>query len=270
MADDYDSCVFLLKTFDDIGVDAYEINVSCSHSGAVHGNLNVDFEHLERLMKAAREATKTPIWIKLSYSHVLLSMAKTAEYLGADAIVCSNSIGLIDTETALPKLGIMGGAGGVTGEAIFPIALNCVYMLTSQLDIPIVGVGGIFTADQAIQMMMAGASAVQLYTAPALHGAIVFEKIAMGIKSFIEKSDCASLGKAKAHCFNAPKPTVVDFPDNCTHCLACQTACNFGAIFRSPQFDKFVPRIDYMHCVGCTACVGVCPRHIIKVSYERS
>jgi len=92
-------------------------------------------------------------------------MAQQAEELGANAIVCTNSIGpgmLIDTKTAKPKLGIKSGGGGVTGKAIFPIALWCVHQLSETLGIPVVGCGGIFTADDVIQMLMAGASAVQL------------------------------------------------------------------------------------------------------------
>ena len=155
---DVDSCSYLIESFDEIGVDAFEINVSCSHSGTLHGNLNVDVEHLQHLMESVRSITKTPIWIKLSYSNLLLFMAKEAEKLGADAIVCTNSIGpgmLIDTATGKPKLGIMGGGGGVTGKAIFPIALWCVHQLFQTVNLPIVGCGGIFTADQTIQMIMA-------------------------------------------------------------------------------------------------------------------
>ena len=175
---DLDSCCYLIHAFDEIGVDAYEINISCSHSGVLHGNLNIDTFHLEQLMKKVRSITTTPIWVKLSYSNLLVSMARQAQELGADAIVCTNSIGpgmLIDTKTAKPKLGIKGGGGGVTGKAIFPIALWCVHQLSKTLTIPVVGCGGIFTADDVIQMLMAGASAVQLYTAPALKGPIIFK-----------------------------------------------------------------------------------------------
>lgn len=71
-------------------------------------------------------------------------MAKKAEELGADAIVCTNTIGpglIIDTRTGIPKLGVKNGAGGVSGKAIFPIALRCVYELSRSVQIPIVGVG---------------------------------------------------------------------------------------------------------------------------------
>ena len=61
---DMDSCCYLIQVFDKMNVDAYEINISCSHSGSLHGNLNVDTLHLTQLMKRVRSVTTTPIWIK--------------------------------------------------------------------------------------------------------------------------------------------------------------------------------------------------------------
>ena len=219
---DLDGCCNLIREFDEIGVDAYEINVSCSHSGALHGNLNVDVHHLQQLLERVRGVTSTPIWIKLSYSNLLVSMAKLAEDLGANAIVCTNSIGpgmLIDTSTASPKLGIKGGGGGMTGKAIFPIALWCVSQLSEHLNIPIVGCGGVSKADHVVQMMMAGASAVQLYTAPALKGPVVFKQIRFGLEKFLKENpkyvsiqDVVGLAtdKASEHTFSSPPPTVVE------------------------------------------------------------
>ncbi len=186
---DITSCCNLIRAFDETSVSAFEINVSCSHSGAIHGNMNTDIEHLKKLLRSVGILTNKQIWIKLSYSSVLLEMAKIAEAFGADAIVCTNSIGpglFIDTETGLPKLGIKGGAGGVSGEAIFPIALGCVYRLAQTVRIPIIGAGGISDADHVIQMLMAGASAVQLYTAPALRGPGVFSDIRKDLVSYLE------------------------------------------------------------------------------------
>lgn len=267
-----EDCSSLIRIFDEIGVDAFEINVSCSHSGAVHGDLNIDFGHLEKLMTTIRPLTKKPIWVKLSYSSYLLEMAMMAEKHGADAIVCSNSIGpglFIDIETGLPKLGIKGGAGGVTGRAIFPIALNCVYRLAQTVSIPIVGVGGIFTAEDVVQMLMAGASAVQLYTAPAILGPDVFQRIANDLNSYLIKHKIdsirdligLSIGKADDNCFKAPKPVV--FNEKCIKCGSCYSACVFNAIGCSYH-------IDYDKCVGCNACVGVCPVKVFTPHYERS
>lgn len=265
---DLNSCCKLIKLFDNLKVDAYEINISCPHSGLLHGNLNIDIDYLKNIMKKIRGITKTPIWIKLSYSSFLVQMAIEAESLGADAIVCTNSIGpgmLIDTQTAKPKLGIEGGAGGVAGKAIFPIALWCVSQLSQNIKIPIVGCGGIFTADHVVQMLMAGASAVQLYTAPALKGPKIFEKIVSDLRGFFENnSDYGSIqeligltnSKISSNCFESPKPIVVE--ENCSGCGACIEACAFNALSLSYVNKK--PTVSIKdNCISCNACVGVCP-----------
>lgn len=265
---DIDGCAALITILDRASPDAYEVNVSCSHSGELHGNLNLDLDHLGHLLNRIRPLTERPIWIKLSYSSILLSMAKTAEECGADAIVCTNSIGpglLIDTRTGKPNLGIQGGAGGLTGHAIFPIALQCVSKLSKLLSIPVVGVGGISTADHVVQMMMAGASAVQLYTEPALRGPRMFEKLVEDLNQYLNDHpefnylrDVVGMTHqyAQEHQFSSPPPIVIE--ENCTGCLDCVPACHFNAIrFVNGQNGKIVQVTD--NCNGCNACVGVCP-----------
>lgn len=263
------SCANLMRTFDQQKVDAYEVNVSCSHSGALHGNLNVDVEHLRNLMGIIRAATATPIWIKLSYSTQLVQMALIAEELGADAIVSTNSIGpgmLIDTRSARPEVGIAGGGGGLTGEAIFPIALWCVHQLANKLSIPVVGVGGIGTADEAIQMLMAGASALQLYTAPALRGPQVFARIQQGIMRFLVENPrygtvSGLIGITKQytqeHRYSAPKPRVI--AEKCTGCTLCVAACAFDALSMVERPGERALAVIADNCISCNACVGACP-----------
>ena len=269
---DLDSCCYLIRIFDEIGVDAYEINVSCPHSGALHGNLNEDINRLQQLMRKIRTITSTPIWVKLSYSSLLIPMAKEAENLGADAIVCTNTIGpgmSIDTKTAKPKLGIMGGGGGVAGKAIFPIALWCVHQLSNNLNIPVVGCGGIFTADDVIQMFMAGASATQLYTAPALNGPEVFRPIIKDLEKFLtESSEYSSIkdligltaSKSNEHHFSSPPP-VVD-KRKCTGCGICIKACAFDAIKIVQGQYNTKSAVIKDNCNSCNACAGVCPPKI--------
>ncbi len=276
---DLESCCDLIREFDKVGVDAFEINISCSHSGALHGNLNVDTRHMTQLMKRVRGITTTPIWIKLSYSNMLLPMAKQAEDLGADAIVCTNSIGpgmLIDTKTAKPKLGIKGGGGGMTGKAIFPVALWCVQQLSSTVSIPIVGCGGIFTADDVIQMLMAGASAVQLYTAPALKGPKVFKQIKYGLQRFLSEHPeypsvidllGLTLDKIDEHKFSSPRPVVIE--KKCTGCEICIASCAFDALSMVGRAGGKSVAMIADNCISCNACVGVCPPKFdaIKASF---
>jgi dihydroorotate dehydrogenase subfamily 1 len=275
---DIQSCCNLISVFTKAGADAFEINISCSHSGALHGNLNTDAKHLGDLMAAVRPLTQLPIWIKLSYSTQLIAMALQAESLGADAIVCTNSIGpgmLIDIQSGRPKLGIIGGGGGLTGPAIFPIALWCVSELTQRLRIPVVGCGGVSNSDQAIQMLMAGASALQLYTAPALKGPMVFETINRGIRMFLQDHPrynsveelIGTVQRNSEHQFTANRPKIV--ANKCTGCAICVESCAFNAIDMIPRSHDDDLAVINDRCVSCNACVGVCPPRFgaITVSY---
>ncbi len=271
---DIEGCSHLISAFDN-KADGFEVNISCSHSGALHGNLNLDFAHLRKLFSSIRPLTKLPIWLKLSYSPFVVEMAAEGERVGADAIVCTNSIGpgmLIDIETGSPRVGIKGGAGGVTGPAIFPIALRCVYEIKKAVSIPVVGVGGISSAGDVIQMMMAGASAVQLYTLPALRGPKAFGEIREELMAFLAAHPQfpslssivgLSLDKATEHRFAAPAP-IVD-GDKCTGCGICIPSCSFGAI-RLSAMNGPAKAVIKDTCIGCNACVGVCPPELGAIS----
>jgi dihydroorotate dehydrogenase/NAD-dependent dihydropyrimidine dehydrogenase PreA subunit len=271
---DIEGCANLITVFGDIA-DGFEINVSCSHSGALHGNLNLDFNHLRLLFGKIRSATRKPIWLKLSYSPFVVEMAAEGEKVGADAIVCTNSIGpglLIDVNTGLPKVGIKEGAGGVTGPAIFTIALRSVYEISKTVRIPVVGVGGISSADEVIQMMMAGASAVELYTLPALKGPKVFGEIVKGLGKFLDSHPKFnslsqivgySHGKSAQHRFEAPVPTVIK--EVCTGCGICIPSCAFDALSLSRTSRK-VTAVIHDNCISCNACVGVCPPGLAAIT----
>lgn len=276
---DLQGCIKMIQAFDAVGVDAYEINISCSHSGALHGNLNVDFKHLQAVLSVVRPVTSTPVWIKLSYSPFVVQMSLAAEQMGADAIVCTNSVGpglLIDVHSGHPKLGTHGGAGGLSGKAIFPIALRCVFEISRAVKIPVVGVGGICSAEDVIQMLMAGASAVQLYTYPALHGPASMRRISDGLSEFLACNDLGlssidelvgfTHSRAQGHCFEAPRPTVDE--GRCVGCAKCEVACLFGGIELAGQSGRRVATISDK-CISCNACVGMCPRGAITASYAR-
>lgn len=266
---DIAGCCELVKSFNKLDVDAYELNISCVHSGILYGNLSIDKQHLRALITRVRKITNIPVWVKLSYSSFMVEMAVNAERLGADAIVCTNAIGpglLLDIETSEPKLGVKGGAGGMSGRAIFPIALHSVYEISRSVNIPVVGVGGISNAEDVIQMMMAGASAVQIYTLVALKGPRVFEDIIKDLKQFFNRhpeyhsfSDLigVSLKWAEKYSFNSLRP-IID-SDKCTGCGLCLDCCVFGAIKLTRQEDDRLIAVIGDNCNSCNACVGVCP-----------
>lgn len=205
-------------------------------------------------------------------------MAKKAEELGADAIVCTNTIGpglIIDTRTGIPKLGVKNGAGGVSGKAIFPIALRCVYELSRSVQIPIVGVGGICGHDEVLQMMMVGASAVQLYTYPALRGPAIFKSIVHGLQQYMDSNpdiqhitDVVGLSHNKRtnHQFSAPRPVVLS--EKCTGCKNCSLSCAFQAIDFNDGDGGCKKAHISSNCVSCNACIGVCEKNAIHTTYS--
>jgi len=148
------------------GVDGYEINVSCpnvSHGGMAFGT---EPAQVERLTAKLRALTKRPLFLKLSPNVTDIgAIASAAEQGGADALTCINTVvGMaIDTERLAPRFSR--GTGGLSGPAVRPIGVACVWKAARAVRIPIIGCGGIEAADDAIQYLLAGASAIQVGTA---------------------------------------------------------------------------------------------------------
>ena len=148
------------------GVDGYEINVSCpnvSHGGMSFGT---DPALVERLTSRLREATRRPLIVKLSPNVTdIAAIARAAEAGGADAVSCINTlVGMaIDTERCVPL--IARGTGGLSGPAIRPVGVACVWKVSRAVKIPVIGVGGIAAAGDAIEYFLAGAAAIQVGTA---------------------------------------------------------------------------------------------------------
>jgi dihydroorotate dehydrogenase (NAD+) catalytic subunit len=145
------------------GVDAIEINISCPTRAPGGGNFALNEEHTYKVVKLCREATQLPIWAKLSpNAGEIGAVAEAAEKGGANAITVSNTIlGLkINIETRLSHIG--NGYGGISGPGVRPIIMRMVHQCSKCVKIPIIGVGGISRAEDVIEYMMAGASAVQV------------------------------------------------------------------------------------------------------------
>jgi dihydroorotate dehydrogenase (NAD+) catalytic subunit len=148
------------------GIAAYELNVSCPNVHAGGMAFGSDPGSLEYLVSRARNASKRPLIVKLSPNVTSIArMAKIAADSGADAVSLTNTfLGMsIDVETRRPRLSNI--TGGLSGPAIKPIALRMVYETAQMVKIPILGLGGIVTADDAVEFLLAGATAIQVGTA---------------------------------------------------------------------------------------------------------
>lgn len=174
-------------------VKALEINISCPNvkkGGMLFGCAP---EGTEEVVKTVRKATKLPIIVKLSPNVTdIRVIAQIAEQAGADAISLINTmLGMaIDVKTMRPKIGNI--KGGLSGPAIRPIAVRMVWEVAKAVKIPIIGMGGIMNADDALEFFLAGASAVQIGTGNFVDPQCSL-KVIDGIKKYLEEKKLSSL-----------------------------------------------------------------------------
>ena len=159
--DEYSYCAERIDKEEQVGI--IEINVSCPnvHNGGMA--FGTSAENVAKVTKAVKEVTTKPVYIKLSPNVTdIVSIAKACEENGADGISMINTLlGMrIDLKTKKPV--IANKMGGFSGTAILPVALRMVYQVYEAVNIPIIGMGGVSTAEDVIEMMLAGATAVQV------------------------------------------------------------------------------------------------------------
>jgi dihydroorotate dehydrogenase (NAD+) catalytic subunit len=170
-----------------IGADAIELNVSCPHIEKAGAEIGCDPKLLTNIVKTVKKNVNVPVIVKLTPNVANISeIAKTVQDAGADAITAINTVKAmaIDIETGRPILA--NKFGGLSGPAIKPIAIRCVYDVFHSVDIPIIGCGGISCWQDAVEFILAGASAVQIGTAVAFKGIDVFGSIAQGIDEYLK------------------------------------------------------------------------------------
>lgn len=170
------------------GADAFELNVSCPHASGFGASVGTDPVLVGEIVRKMKKHIHVPIWVKLTPNVTdIVEVGLAAQKSGADAVCAINTLRsmAIDIETGYPILG--NRFGGMSGPAIKPVAIKCVYDLYRYLEIPIIGVGGISTWQDAVEMMMAGASAVQIGSAAA--DIDVFSSVSFGIRDFIGAKD---------------------------------------------------------------------------------
>jgi dihydroorotate dehydrogenase (NAD+) catalytic subunit len=166
------------------GVSAIEANISCPNIEGDGKAFAMRPESTEKVTRELRAATKLPLWVKLTpNTGDVPEVARAAEAAGADAVIVSNTIlsMAIDLKSFRPCLGNI--MGGLSGPAIKPIVLRQVFQCARAVKIPIIGCGGVSTAEDAIEYMLAGASAVQVGTATFLQPAAMISMID-GIEMF--------------------------------------------------------------------------------------
>lgn len=188
-------CDVLRLLDDQEGVDAYEINVSCPNVKEGGLNFGTDCSKTAEITSKLRPLTKKPLLMKLTPNVTHVSeFAKAVESEGADGISLINTlIGMaVDIRTRKPKLSTV--TGGLSGPAIKPIALAKVYEAVQAVDIPVIGVGGIVSAEDAIEFLLVGASAIQVGTANFIDPTTGVH-VAQGIEEYCRKSGISDVGE---------------------------------------------------------------------------
>jgi len=183
----------LVEMLDHNDFAAYELNLSCPHVENVGVEVGSDPELVGHITKSARSRTTKPIFVKLSPNvERLVEVARAAADAGANGVTAINTAKalLIDLQTGKPSLSHR--FGGLSGGALRPIALRCVFELSEKIDLPIIGCGGISTWEHAVQFLLAGASAVQVGTAT-LEKLALFNEINLGIISYLESKGYRNL-----------------------------------------------------------------------------
>jgi dihydroorotate dehydrogenase (NAD+) catalytic subunit len=181
------------RTLDENDFLAYELNLSCPHVSGVGTEIGHIPEEVSKVVKAVKKSTRKPVFAKLSpNTDRMVQVAQAAVNAGADGLTAVNAVRAfpIDVETGGPALS--NGFGGLSGGAIRPIALRCVYELREKFEVPIMGCGGVSTWEDAVQFFLAGADAVQLGTATVKRFEI-FNDINLGIISYMERKGVARL-----------------------------------------------------------------------------
>jgi len=189
--DEYAEVIDKLNTCD--GIAAYELNISCpntKHSGMVFGQSPQMTRHLVSTLK---KRALRPLFVKLSPNVTdIVELARAAEDGGADALTVANTFLAmsIDTDTFKPRINTI--TGGLSGPAIRPITLRMVYQCARHVRIPVIGLGGITKAEDAIEYFLAGASAVQVGTANFYDPRAPLH-VLEGLKKFLEKRRLSSI-----------------------------------------------------------------------------
>jgi len=182
-----DEFIVLAEKMQQFGVKALELNVSCPHAKQYGLEVGSDASLIHEIVSSIKQHCRLPVFVKVSPNIMnLVQIVQAAETAHADAIVAINTVKAmkIDIETAQPLLA--NKTGGYSGKAVKPIGIRCVYDIAHAVDIPVIGVGGIVTGQDAIEYLMAGASAVQIGSAVYYRGPEVFTLVCDEMKRWMK------------------------------------------------------------------------------------
>lgn len=273
----------LAEAIQETGIDAFELNVSCPHgmpSKGMGAFIGQNAELTGEVVSWVKKITKVPIVVKLTPNVTdIVFVAQAAQKNGADALSAINTVsGIIgvdlDTLTSLPMVGGVSTYGGYSGPGIKPIALRCVAQIAKATGLPVCGLGGLSTWEDAVEFMAVGAGTVQVGTAVMWNGCGIIDELVQGLGNYLDRKEFTNLKSV----IGAALSKIVEFPempltsrvkaivdDTCNGCLLCVTACADGGFQAITGVKGEIVTINSTKCDGCSLCAMVCPRNSITM-----
>jgi len=196
VADTVEGFAEVARRVSQVHPDLVEVNISCPNVISEFGELfATQPESAAEVTRAVKESTDVPISVKLSPNvSNITAIAQAVAEAGADAITAINTVGpgmVIDVESGRPMLS--NREGGISGPAIRPVAVRCVYQIARAVDVPIIATGGVTRGRDVVEMLMAGATAVGIGSAVYWRGAEVFEELLTELREFLTSHGYGSL-----------------------------------------------------------------------------
>lgn len=270
-----------IKRCEDIGIDGFELNYGCPHGMCERGMgsaVGQNPDVCERITSWVAEVAKKPIIVKLTPNiSDITKPALAAQRGGANAVSLINTINSVtginlDTMEPNPTVGGLSTHGGYCGPAVKPIALNMVAEVYNHPDfkLPISGIGGIETWQDATEFILMGASNVQVCTAVMHYGFRIVTDLIEGLNNYLDTKGIKNIsGLAGVAAKKLKKWEELDLnykviakidSEKCIACQLCYVACEDGAhqSIALPK-DSRIPVIIEEECVGCNLCNLVCP-----------
>ena len=193
---DADEIAEVAKAMTAAGADAIELNLSCPHAKGLGAEIGSTPENVSEVCRATKQVVSVPVFAKLTpNTSSIAALAVAAQDGGADGIVAINTLRAMSICPELRRPVLSNKIGGLSGPAIRSVGVRAVYEISKEVQIPVVGVGGICTARDALEYMMAGAVAVQIGTAVRSRGTVVFSEICEGLEAFMGQNGYGSLSE---------------------------------------------------------------------------
>lgn len=254
--------------------EAVDMAVQLEAAGApIISMCDYNAEQLVETVRLARRKLKVPLMVKLTpFLPNLEELLGRLTEAGIDAIAAMDSIGPvleIDIRTGLPILGSQDGTGYLSGTAIRPVTVKYIYEISRFVDVPVVGVGGVSSARDVVEMVMAGATCVGMVAAPLLKGLGVFDRVAEDLQQLLAKLDVSDVNtirglthrKVQEQSMRYELRSQIDY-DLCTYCKLCSKVCFVRAI--TDTAERVVANRE--RCVSCGLCASVCPVEAIMLT----